>query len=310
MTEKKLYQLQIDSDFRDIICPMTQAERLQLEDNILTDGCREPLIVWNGTIIDGHNRYEICHRHKIPFAIREIQFDYKEAAIAWICANQLGRRNLTEETRKFLIGMQYESEKVANTMRNAQGINQYTEIENPKHSKPGSIRHITALRVAEEHALSHATVQKYGAFTRAVSEIQKKAPDIATNILSGRYKISHQNIITLSQMSPENMQKVGQRLEEERENFTHYNTTRREIQFNNTLDVGPSGPSVKDMPAFDPDAEITGLVLTMPSWTRSIDRVRKNTDFPSTTSQAKEKLKNVLGELYKSMIAILKAMEE
>ena len=49
MTEKKLYQLKIDSDFRDIICPMTQAERLQLEDNILADGCREPLIVWNGT---------------------------------------------------------------------------------------------------------------------------------------------------------------------------------------------------------------------------------------------------------------------
>ena len=214
MTEKKLHQLKIDPDFRDIICPMTQVERLQLEDNLLADGCREPLIVWNGTIIDGHNRYEICHRHKIPFAIRELQFDCKEAAIAWICANQLGRRNLTEETRKFLIGMQYESEKVANSMRNAQGINQYTEIESPRHSKTGSIRHITALRVAEEHALSHATVQKYGAFTRAVSEIQKKAPDIAANILSGRYKISHQNVVILSQMSPENMLKVGERLEQ------------------------------------------------------------------------------------------------
>lgn len=310
MREKRLYELKIDPAFRDIICPMTQAERLQLEENILSDGCREPLIIWNGTIIDGHNRYEICYRHKIPFAVRDIQFDCKEAAIAWICSNQLGRRNLTEETRKFLIGMQYESEKVANTMRNAQGINQYTEIENPKHSKPGSIRHITALRVAEEHALSHATVQKYGAYTRAVSEIQKKAPDIATNILSGRYKISHQNIVTLSHMSPESMKKVGQRLEEERENFTHYNSSRREIQFNNTLEETPSGPTVKDMPEFDPDAELTGLSLTIPSWTRSIDRVRKSTNFPSTTPNAKLKLKNVLGELYKSMIAILKAMEE
>lgn len=55
-----------------------------------------------------------------------------------ICANQLGRRNLTEETRKFLIGMQYESEKVANSMRNAQRISQYTEIESPRHSKPAT----------------------------------------------------------------------------------------------------------------------------------------------------------------------------
>lgn len=309
MTEKKLHQLKIDPDFRDIICPMTQAERLQLEDNILADGCREPLIVWNGTIIDGHNRYEICHRHKIPFAIRELQFDCKEAAIAWICANQLGRRNLTEETRKFLIGMQYESEKVANSMRNAQGINQYTEIETPRHSKTGSIRHITALRVAEEHALSHATVQKYGAFTRAVSEIQKKAPDIAANILSGRYKISHQNVVILSQMSPENMLRVGERLEQERDNFTHYNASRREIQYNNALSEPITGPSVKDMPTFDPDAEITGLTLTIPSWTRSIERVQKGTDFSIATPGAKEKLRSVLAELNMSIASIINAME-
>lgn len=309
MTEKKLYQLKIDPDFRDIICPMTQAERLQLEDNLLADGCREPLIVWNGTIIDGHNRYEICHRHKIPFAIRELQFDCKEAAIAWICANQLGRRNLTEETRKFLIGMQYESEKVANSMRNAQGINQYTEIESPRHSKTGSIRHITALRVAEEHALSHATVQKYGAFTRAVSEIQKKAPDIAANILSGRYKISHQNVVILSQMSPENMLRVGERLEQERDNFTHYNASRREIQYNNALSEPITGPSVKDMPTFDPDAEITGLTLTIPSWTRSIERVQKGTNFSIATPGAKEKLRSVLAELNMSIASIITAME-
>lgn len=309
MTEKKLHQLKIDPDFRDIICPMTQAERLQLEDNLLADGCREPLIVWNGTIIDGHNRYEICHRHQIPFAIRELQFDCKEAAIAWICANQLGRRNLTEETRKFLIGMQYESEKVANSMRNAQGINQYTEIESPRHSKTGGIRHITALRVAEEHALSHATVQKYGAFTRAVSEIQKKAPDIAANILSGRYKISHQNVIILSQMSPENMLKVGERLEQERDNFTHYNASRREIQYNNALSEPITGPSVKDMPTFDPDAEITGLTLTIPSWTRSIERVQKGTNFSIATPGAKEKLRSVLAELNMSIASIMNAME-
>ena len=309
MTEKKLHQLKIDPDFRDIICPMTQAERLQLEDNLLADGCRAPLIVWNGTIIDGHNRYEICHRHKIPFAIRELQFNCKEAAIAWICANQLGRRNLTEETRKFLIGMQYESEKVANSMRNAQGINQYTEIESPRHSKTGSIRHITALRVAEEHALSHATVQKYGAFTRAVSEIQKKAPDIAANILSGRYKISHQNVVILSQMSPENMLKVGERLEQERDNFTHYNASRREIQYNNALSEPITGPSVKDMPTFDPDAEITGLTLTIPSWTRSIERVQKGTNFSIATPGAKEKLRSVLAELNMSIASIINAME-
>jgi hypothetical protein len=44
-----------------------------LEQNILRDGIREPLAVWKGTILDGHNRYEIAKRHKLPFSTEEIE---------------------------------------------------------------------------------------------------------------------------------------------------------------------------------------------------------------------------------------------
>ena len=52
-----------------------------------------------------------------PFSVEEMEFECKEEVIAWICANQLGRRNLTEETRKYLIGIQYESEKIVNSKK-------------------------------------------------------------------------------------------------------------------------------------------------------------------------------------------------
>jgi hypothetical protein len=50
--------------------------------------------VWDGVIVDGHNRYRICHEHNVPFAIREKNFESKEQAKLWMARRQLGRRNL------------------------------------------------------------------------------------------------------------------------------------------------------------------------------------------------------------------------
>jgi len=52
--------IQIDPEFRDIIPPLTKSEFDQLEKNLIEEGCREKVIVWNSFLIDGHNRYEIC----------------------------------------------------------------------------------------------------------------------------------------------------------------------------------------------------------------------------------------------------------
>ena len=120
MTKARIYNLKIDDDFRNLIRPLMRQEYLQLESNLISDGCLTPIITWNGVIVDGHNRYEICQKHQIPFRTEERSFDCKEEAIAWICANQLGRRNLSEETRKFLIGMQYENEKIVNERKDSQ----------------------------------------------------------------------------------------------------------------------------------------------------------------------------------------------
>ena len=40
-----------------------------------------------------------------------LRFESREEVLAWICKNQLGRRNLTPEQKLFLIGKQYEAEK-------------------------------------------------------------------------------------------------------------------------------------------------------------------------------------------------------
>jgi site-specific DNA-methyltransferase (adenine-specific) len=87
-------EITIDPEFKALIRPLAADELRQLEENILRDGCRDPLVVWDGILIDGHNRHEICTRHGLPFATMALAFEGRLAAELWIIENQLGRRNM------------------------------------------------------------------------------------------------------------------------------------------------------------------------------------------------------------------------
>jgi biotin operon repressor len=95
----------IDPEFHGLIPALTGEARAQLEDNLRTEGCRDPLVVWpqdDGPpiLLDGHNRYEICQQYGLPFTIVEAQgVSTRDDAVIWIINNQLGRRNLTDFQR-------------------------------------------------------------------------------------------------------------------------------------------------------------------------------------------------------------------
>ena len=103
MPEKKLYDLTVDPEFRDLIPPLNEEELKLLEESLVADGCESPLIVWNGVIIDGHNRYAICRKHDVPFSIQEKDFSSRDEAMLWMLRNQLGRRNLNNYQRVELV---------------------------------------------------------------------------------------------------------------------------------------------------------------------------------------------------------------
>ena len=96
--------IKIDTEFAALIPPLSAEERQQLEDNIVErGGARDPLVVWASkgtlTLLDGHNRYEICTRLELPFDIEEIRFYDRSHAEEWIIRNQFGRRNLAAYVR-------------------------------------------------------------------------------------------------------------------------------------------------------------------------------------------------------------------
>lgn len=84
----------VDPEFRDLIPRLLPEERKGLESMILSDGCRDALITWKGILIDGHNRYEICTSHGLPFRIEEKEFKSRDDVKIWIIQNQFSRRNI------------------------------------------------------------------------------------------------------------------------------------------------------------------------------------------------------------------------
>lgn len=304
--------LKIDNTFKTLIRPLRKQEYRQLESNILEDGCREAIITWKGIIVDGHNRYEICHKHQIPFEVHEMSFESREDVIAWICANQLGRRNISEETRHFLIGMQYETEKMIAGRKKQEGQDPFSGL--PLETEYHPSRHVTAERIAKENNISFGSVQKYAIYARALTEIQKKCPSFVALILSGNCKVSHNYILDVSKMSAPEIQELANRMEKQNQPFLRFSNTRSIIQENieNAL-ANPTAlkqPSVKDMPTFDPDASVTELTLTIPSWLGSMRRTNEHTDFNIVSDTAKAKLTTLLHEFGKALEDMISKMEK
>jgi N6-adenosine-specific RNA methylase IME4/ParB-like chromosome segregation protein Spo0J len=91
--------MKILQELESLIPPLSNEEFKQLERNILEEGIREPLITWNGILIDGHNRYRIAQEHDMNYETLEKEFEDINAVKIWMVNNQLGRRNLQDFVR-------------------------------------------------------------------------------------------------------------------------------------------------------------------------------------------------------------------
>ena len=101
--KSKIQEIKINPVFRDLLEPLQKEEFKCLEQNIIAEGCKHPLEIWNGYIVDGHNRYNICKKHRIKFQVKQVEFRDRDEVELWILLNQLSRRNLKDTARMDLI---------------------------------------------------------------------------------------------------------------------------------------------------------------------------------------------------------------
>lgn len=288
--------LLIDEEFKKLIPPLSKDEFKLLEINLLKDGCINPICIWKGVIIDGHNRYEICQKHHLTFSVREFSFEEREEVKDWICANQLGRRNISKETRKYLIGKRYEMEK--SLFKNFKGKNQYSEpneenlAEKNKNNRP-----ITAINLGKEYQVSYRSVLGYASYAKAIDSLEKDEPELTKKILAGEINIPQCQVVKMSKLTQKTKNKI--------QKYLKMSAKTKE----NKLTQGFK-PTVKDMPKHDPDAEVMSLVYTIPSWVGSIDRVLSIFKEKNVTDDAKNKLKTKLYNLDFIIAKMLVALEE
>lgn len=181
-------EITIDPEFKALIPPLAADELRQLEENILRDGCRDPLVVWNGVLIDGHNRHEICTRHGLPFETKEMVFDDRSHAEEWIIRNQFGRRNLPAyERTKLALRLE------ATIAARAKGNQKQSEGAGKKGcQKSDNLSPVdTKKELAKIAGVSHDTIAK-------VKKIEAKAtPQVKAKLASGEISINqaHKDIV-------------------------------------------------------------------------------------------------------------------
>ncbi len=168
--------VRIDPEFAALCPPLSVEEAAQLEANILAEGCRDALVVWDDVLLDGHNRKRICDRHGLPYDTMAVTLPDREAAIDWILRNQLGRRNLHPDAASLMRGRLYNRQK---RERGGTGANQYTE------QKYQSDTSATAERLSAELGVSAPTIKRDGKFAEAVDTLRPVLPDIDNRIMAG-----------------------------------------------------------------------------------------------------------------------------
>jgi DNA modification methylase len=160
--------MQISKELEVLIPPLTSEEFKQLERNILEEGIRDPLVTWNGILVDGHNRYRIAQEYDIDFETVEKEFPDMNAVKEWMVNNQLGRRNLPEFVRGELLSYVREMRKIEGKEKQLLTLNKGKE--SPVLSNIDKTEHNTRNEFAEKLGWSTG---KTGMF----DVVTKKAPE-------------------------------------------------------------------------------------------------------------------------------------
>jgi len=174
----------INEEFAQLIPPLSSEELEKLEKSLVNEGCLNPLIVWNNTIIDGHHRYAICIKHNIRFNIIEkTELETELDVKLWMINNQFSRRNLPTETKLALAYRfkEFEAQKAKERMQATQFYENDTArlvLTYPQQERMGEVNqnnstHKTLEVIAKKAGVGYSTAFQYDAIQRKGTEEQK-----------------------------------------------------------------------------------------------------------------------------------------
>lgn len=202
-----MIQLIVDPEFQKQIPSLTNEEYEMLQENILKAGeVFEPITIWNNIIIDGHNRWKIICEHweilKDKFRTKEMTFPDKWAAFEWMYRNQLGRRNLTKEQQKYLIGKMYEAQKHSAGGQSGNDNAKKRTGQNVPFVSKTKDGHKTADAIGAEFNMTGKAVRRAEQYSKGIDALKDISCDAAEKVLKGKSNITTKEIIVIPKMEP------------------------------------------------------------------------------------------------------------
>lgn len=180
-----MHELSIDAEFESLIRPLTTDELEHLEESLLHDGCRDPLVVWDeqNILLDGHNRYRICTTNDIEYSIHRISLEDRDAARVWIFKNQCARRNISDDQRAMYAVAIYEIRSKLAKSERAEKANEvrHGSLEDDVSSKEKKPK--VRQQVADEVNISERKLKN------AIA-LKRNRPDLAEKVAAGEMKTS------------------------------------------------------------------------------------------------------------------------
>ena len=177
----------IDEEFQFLLPSLDKDTFALLEENILENGIRDPIVLWGNIIIDGHNRYSIAMKHEISFNTLNMEFDSRDDAVIWIISTQVSRRNLTPIQLSYYRGRHYISDK------RSRGDSGRFRQNDPK-AQNGPLEESTATRLAKKYKVSRNTIKRDAKVAEALGAIGRESPEAKREILSGAVSITRKQL--------------------------------------------------------------------------------------------------------------------
>ena len=199
-----MQKITIDEEFKGLLPELDAETYALLEENILQNGCRDSLVLWGDILIDGHNRYEICTKHNLPYNTMYKDFTSREEALIWIVSTQISRRNLSPLQLSHYRGLHYRADK------KLWGGSRQNESQGSKGQNDPLTS--TATRLAKQYHVSPKTIKRDAKVAEAIDAIGAVSPEAKRKVLSGEVPIDKQVLQELSTKSEKDIAAVARRI--------------------------------------------------------------------------------------------------
>lgn len=298
---------QIDPEFKRLSVPLSPEEERRLENSLIREGCKEPIAVWHGCILDGHKRYEICSYEEMEYETVEMDFATKDEALLWACKKHLAMAKPNSAAFRYLLGKRYGYEKKS-YKKNPQNV-PTMKSERARHAGP------VCCLLADEATLNYNTIKRYSTFAIRMDIIAVRDIAMFEAILSEKIPVTYADVTKYLAMDSVKLANVRRKLLREkdvkmRRRKPRRKAAEREKKEEKMEQAAPLEMGIKEMPVFDPDMEFRGLALTIPTWMNAIARSRAKTNIEMVSEPTKAQLAVILRRLEDQIIQTLEVIEK